>query len=89
MRIHHLSCATFCPPLATLVLPHGHLCTHVLAIESDEGLVLVDTGIGSADVAEPRRRLGWELLLSSGAHARSTRAGGWRSSSGSASSPTT
>ena len=31
---------------------------HCLLIEADDGLVLVDTGLGSSDVAEPRWRLG-------------------------------
>ena len=31
------------------------LVTHVLAIESNDGIVLVDTGIGTADIADPGR----------------------------------
>jgi glyoxylase-like metal-dependent hydrolase (beta-lactamase superfamily II) len=31
---------------------------HCLIIETDDGLVLVDTGLGTGDVDEPRRRLG-------------------------------
>lgn len=34
------------------------MCCHCLLIESDDGLVLVDTGLGTADLAEPGRRLG-------------------------------
>jgi glyoxylase-like metal-dependent hydrolase (beta-lactamase superfamily II) len=38
-------------------LTRAKLCNHCLAIETDEGLVLVDTGFGLADVADPRSRL--------------------------------
>ena len=31
---------------------------HCLVIEGNDGLVLVDTGLGTEDVADPRRRLG-------------------------------
>ncbi|MGW5575198.1 MBL fold metallo-hydrolase [Nocardia thailandica] len=49
MRIHHLDCG----PLG------GGMVTHCLLIEHDRGLVLVDTGYGTADIAEPARRMGW------------------------------
>lgn len=52
MRIHHLNCATFDPPLV------GHLVCHVLLCETADGLVLVDTGLGLEDYADPKRRLG-------------------------------
>ncbi|GAA2856009.1 putative metallo-hydrolase [Actinoplanes cyaneus] len=51
MRVHHLNCGTMRPPGADLVC-------HVLLVESDAGLVLIDTGFGLADVADPRSRLG-------------------------------
>lgn len=35
----------------------GSLCCHCLLLETNHGLVLVDTGFGLADVHEPRRRL--------------------------------
>lgn len=35
------------------------LVSHVLLLETDAGLVLVDTGVGLGDVAGPARRLGW------------------------------
>ena len=34
------------------------LVCHVLLLETDNGLVLVDTGYGLADIADPRRRIG-------------------------------
>jgi glyoxylase-like metal-dependent hydrolase (beta-lactamase superfamily II) len=35
----------------------AHLVCHCLLIESDTGLILVDTGFGTRDVARPRDRL--------------------------------
>lgn len=61
MRIHHLNCGTMCPPLRRLLhgtgklTERGRLVCHCLLIESEHGLVLVDTGLGEADVADPPR----------------------------------
>lgn len=61
MRIHHLNAGTMCPRGARFLAGRGgflervHLICHVLLIESEEGLVLVDTGIGARDVADPTR----------------------------------
>ncbi|MFC5676815.1 MBL fold metallo-hydrolase [Aeromicrobium endophyticum] len=52
MRVHHLSCGSFAPPLV------GHLVCHVLLCETDDGLVLVDTGLGLDDYADPKGRMG-------------------------------
>lgn len=63
MKIHHLSAATLCPLSSRLVNGEGALfgsarmVCHCWLIESDSGLVLVDTGLGTADLAAPRRRL--------------------------------
>src|SRR3546814_7811155 len=62
MRIHHLSCGTCCPIGGrrfdgTTDGPFGHLVCHCLLIESDAGLILVDTGFGTRDVDHPHRRL--------------------------------
>jgi glyoxylase-like metal-dependent hydrolase (beta-lactamase superfamily II) len=64
MRLHHLNCISSCPLGGRLmdgrtpgVLRRGQLCCHCLLAETDEGLVLVDTGFGLRDVREPRRRL--------------------------------
>src|SRR5262249_36311205 len=43
-------------------LEKGHIVCHCLAIESDDGLVLVDTGFGIEDAHDPRR-LGAERLM--------------------------
>jgi glyoxylase-like metal-dependent hydrolase (beta-lactamase superfamily II) len=59
MRVHHLNCATMCPPFAKrLVNPQGRMVCHTLLVETDRGLVLVDTGFGLDDVARPHQRLG-------------------------------
>ncbi len=57
MKIHHLNCATMCPAAAPL-LGHDHLVAHCLLVEVGDRLVLVDTGLGVADVAAARQRLG-------------------------------
>ena len=65
MRIHHLNCISTCPVGGYLmdgrtpgVLARGHLCWHSLLLETGHsGLVLVDTGLGLRDCAEPRTRL--------------------------------
>jgi glyoxylase-like metal-dependent hydrolase (beta-lactamase superfamily II) len=59
LKIHHLNCATMCPPLAKqLINPEGHMVCHCLLIEYDRGLVLVDTGFGLDDIRSPVARLG-------------------------------
>lgn len=61
VTIHHLNCATMCPSGARLLTGEGGLSAraeivaHVLLIEAAEGLVLVDTGLGTGDVADPTR----------------------------------
>lgn len=50
MKVHHVNCATMCPVAAGPLLG-GHMVCHCLLIETaDAGLVLVDTGLGTADV---------------------------------------
>lgn len=51
MKVHSLNCGTMRPV-------GGALVAHVLLVETEQGLVLVDTGFGLADVASPGRRLG-------------------------------
>ena len=45
------------------VFEKGLLVAHCLLVELDTGLLLVDTGLGRADIAEPRRRLGTGFML--------------------------
>lgn len=56
MRIHHLNCGSFCP------LGGPAVCCHCLLLETANGLVLVDTGFGTADVRRPRPRLSRLML---------------------------
>jgi glyoxylase-like metal-dependent hydrolase (beta-lactamase superfamily II) len=62
MRIHHLNCVSTCPLGGALMdgksrSLRGRLTCHCLLVETDAGLVLVDTGFGLRDVEEPRPRL--------------------------------
>jgi glyoxylase-like metal-dependent hydrolase (beta-lactamase superfamily II) len=41
-----------------MLLPTAHLVCHVLLVETDNGLVLVDSGYGLDDIADPARRVG-------------------------------
>jgi len=59
IRVHHLNCCTMCPWGGSLINEHGYLVAHCLLVETDSsGLVLIDTGIGLADTANPGPRLG-------------------------------
>ena len=54
-RVHHLNCATMRPPAARLGVLPDRLVAHCLLVEGADGLTLVDTGIGTADVTDPAR----------------------------------
>lgn len=64
MRVHHLNCVSSCPLGGKLmdgrtsaILHRGELCCHCLLVETEQGLVLVDTGYGLRDVRNPKSRL--------------------------------
>src|SRR3954467_8308226 len=64
MRVHHLNCIPTCPLGGKLmdgrtdsIVRRGELAVHCLLIETHSTLVLVDTGLGLRDVANPRSRL--------------------------------
>src|SRR5215831_1281788 len=67
MNVHHLNCGTMCPLLGRFVegegsiFSRGNRVCHCLLVETNAGLVLVETGIGMQDVLEPWRRFGWLL----------------------------
>lgn len=70
MKIHHLNCGTDCPVGGALFdgCSHGllgKLVCHCLLIETNGGLVLVDTGYGLRDVQKPFPRLSltWKAML--------------------------
>lgn len=64
MRVHHLNCASMRAPLHLLAgkprrHPRSeHIVSHCLLLETDNSLVLVDTGIGLDAVADPQTYLG-------------------------------
>lgn len=64
MRVHHISCGTMCPVGGRLVsgegtvLSRARMVCHCLVVETRDGLALVDTGLGTDDVARPNARLG-------------------------------
>ncbi|HEY5816384.1 MAG TPA: MBL fold metallo-hydrolase [Solirubrobacterales bacterium] len=61
MRVHHLNCGSLCPHGRRLIngdggwLEKGSVVCHCLAIETGDGLVLVDTGFGLEDARNPRQ----------------------------------
>ena len=61
MRIHHFNCGSLCPRGGRLFGGKGGpwavapMCCHCLMIESEDGLILVDTGLGVEDVSDPTR----------------------------------
>jgi glyoxylase-like metal-dependent hydrolase (beta-lactamase superfamily II) len=61
VRIHHLNCGSLCPRGGKMLggaggpLSPALMCCHCLLIEGEDGLILVDTGLGVEDVTEPRR----------------------------------
>jgi glyoxylase-like metal-dependent hydrolase (beta-lactamase superfamily II) len=61
MKIHHLNCGSMCPLGRRLIAGEGgwlqsaHICCHCLLIEGRNGLILVDTGLGTGDVLDPGR----------------------------------
>ena len=55
MRVHHLNCAV----IQRMTLQGKHLVCHCLLIETpSSGLVMIDTGLGTADYADISSRLG-------------------------------
>lgn len=64
MRVHHLNCISTCPLGGKLmdgrtssIFKRGQLTCHCLLLETNDGLILVDTGLGLQDVANPEKRL--------------------------------
>ena len=49
MKVHHLNCGTMRPYRTPVIV------CHVLLVETDNGLVLVDTGYGTQDCLDPTR----------------------------------
>jgi glyoxylase-like metal-dependent hydrolase (beta-lactamase superfamily II) len=77
MRVHHLNCATLCPRGGRLVNGSAPICCgrarlvcHCLLVETRDGLLLVDTGLGLADVLGRRGRGHTRQLRSLGSSLR-------------------
>lgn len=61
LTVHHLACGQLHPSSSLRVYEpggHRHLVCHCLLVEVGDALVLVDTGLGRADLTDPRGRLG-------------------------------
>jgi glyoxylase-like metal-dependent hydrolase (beta-lactamase superfamily II) len=77
--IHHLGCGTMCPHGRKLINGEGsvfekaRLVCHCVLLETDDGLVLIDTGFGLDD-ARDRRQLGalFNALIAPRPQARET-----------------
>jgi glyoxylase-like metal-dependent hydrolase (beta-lactamase superfamily II) len=56
VTVHHLNCATLKPAgtLGGRLMP-SRLVAHCLLVERRDGLLLVDSGLGTADLADPKR----------------------------------
>jgi glyoxylase-like metal-dependent hydrolase (beta-lactamase superfamily II) len=70
MRVHHLNCGSLCPHGARLIEGEGGLLArasvvcHCLAVETSDGLVLVDTGFGADDARNPKQLgAGFRVLM--------------------------
>src|SRR5687768_3629561 len=70
MKVHHLNCISTCRLGGRLMdgrtralLGRGELACHCLLVETASHLVLVDTGLGTRDVANPRGRLSAFFLM--------------------------
>jgi len=59
MKVHHLNCVQIESPI-------GSAIGHCLLLEDQESLALIDAGIGLAETQEPEKRLGKELIESTG-----------------------
>jgi len=63
MKIHHLNCATLCPLGQKFLLGYGspieqaNLVCHCLLIETNNELILIDTGLGHEDIKYPEKRM--------------------------------
>ncbi len=58
MRVHHLNAGTMCPILGRSLNRDAKMVCHCLLVETGDGLVLVDSGFGLGDLADPTRKLG-------------------------------
>ena len=64
MLVHHLNCGSMreIPPDAQTGLAPARALNHCLLVETDAGLVLVETGFGTVDLERPDHVLGQQFL---------------------------
>ncbi len=61
MRVHHLNCGTMWIRFGVAIVGNGsllqpsHTILHVILAETDDGLLLIDTGFGTRDFTNPTR----------------------------------
>jgi glyoxylase-like metal-dependent hydrolase (beta-lactamase superfamily II) len=70
VKVHHLNLCTMCPYGGRLIdggtgpiLAGAEMVVHALLVETSDGLVLVDTGMGLDDVRAPGARLGRGFVM--------------------------
>jgi len=74
MRVHHLNCGTLNLPLGVGFVGTGGLLTparvviHCVLVETDDGLLLVDTGFGTRDCIAPTPFM--RVMMALGGHPR-------------------
>mgnify|MGYP003681959125 CR=1 FL=1 len=70
MRVHHLNCGTINVFGGVAVIGTGGLLTrargvtHCVLVETDDGLLLVDTGFGTRDCTTPTLLMRWYIAMS-------------------------
>ena len=66
-KVHHLNCATMAPAMSLggRITP-PRVVAHCLLVEDRHGLALVDTGLGTDDLAAPGKRLGGGFVRAMG-----------------------
>lgn len=77
MAIHHLDCGTMCPIAAPLtgsagkLWARGLLVCHCMLVETDHGLVLIETGLGEAELgASSRLPTRMKMLMKPGSESK-------------------
>lgn len=75
MHVHHINCGTDCPYGGALFDGRsggitGKLVCHCLVIETNAGLVLIDTGYGMNDVRRPQGRITKPMMAMLNIHLR-------------------
>ncbi len=65
MKVHHLNCGSMCPHGRKFINGNGgmlekaEICCHCLLLETEQGLILVDTGLGTRDLDKHNSRVPW------------------------------